>query len=339
MILKMPSKRLSQVEGKDNGGPLLSWVSKFALRFSAAYWVLYGSLASPFTYRMPGFTQPFFEAYGRFIDIIVFWTAVNVLHINCPDVGRGASDTTQTYMSVLVCFFLAVVVAVVWSILDRRRTDDRVVKDLLRSYLRYVLAFTMIIYGLSKVGMVNNQFETPNVSQLAKTYGESSPKELLFVFMGASRTYVIFSGLGEVIGAVLLIWRRTTTLGAMVVFGIMLNVMMLNFCYDFPVKLYSAHLVGMAAFLLLLDRKRLMSFLILNQPTESVELTPPYTNAKSIWVQRLVKAIIITYIAVVPIGERINSEVRHALTISPSSTKSEVQESPLMKRGFRWINE
>lgn len=84
---------------------------------------------------------------------------------------------------------------------------------------------------------------------------------LLWTFMGYSMPYTIFAGLGEVIAAVFLLFRRTQTFGALVTVVIMSNVVMMNLSYDVPVKLFSSHLLFVGAFLLFLDRERIVAFL------------------------------------------------------------------------------
>lgn len=66
--------------------------------------------------------------------------------------------------------------------------------------------------------------------------------------MGYSRTYTIFAGAGEVIGGVLLFFRRTTTLGALILCGVLANVVALNFSYGIPVKIFSSLLLLLAYF-------------------------------------------------------------------------------------------
>jgi hypothetical protein len=97
---------------------------------------------------------------------------------------------------------------------------------------------------------------------------------LLWTFMGASAAYTMFCGSVEAIGGVLLLFRRTTAIGALVAAGAMLNVAMLNFCYDVPVKLYSLHLFLMSAFLLLPEVKPLWNFFLAHRTSrlESVSL-------------------------------------------------------------------
>src|SRR5204863_6312660 len=111
-----------------------------------------------------------------------------------------------------------------------------------------------------------------------QTFGEASPMGLLWTFMGSSTSYTVFSGLAEVIGGLLLMARRTTLLGALVCIGVMVNVVMLNFSYDVPVKLYSSHLLAMAFFLLLPDLRRLTNVLVLNRPAEPAAPRPLLTE-------------------------------------------------------------
>ena len=93
--------------------------------------------------------------------------------------------------------------------------------------------------------------------------------------MGASIPYVIFTGVAEVTGGLLLLFRRTTSLGAMVSCAVMANVVALNFCYDVPAKLYSSNLLLMAVFLLAPDLRRLFCVLVLNRAAAPSDLIGP----------------------------------------------------------------
>jgi len=121
----------------------------------------------------------------------------------------------------------------------------------LRVYLRSYLAYMMFVYGFGKV--IKLQFPYPDTNGLLVTYGESSPMRLLWTFMGASESYTVFAGAGEVLGGLLLCMRRTTLLGSLVTFAVMVHVVVLNFSYDVPVKLFSTLLVLMSIFLMAPD--------------------------------------------------------------------------------------
>src|SRR5262245_5322877 len=208
----------------------LGVVQRIAFRFSFAYWLLY-SLPQPIATLIPIYGIRLSKLYDSLVDKAVRWTAAHALGISqFYDGPSGSGDKTFDYVRLLLCFALACAIAVVWSAVGWRRTNYPWLNDLLRSYLRYVLAFAMLGYGLAKVGSAVNQFAEPSVEQLMKTYGESSPMNLVWTFMGASRAYTRFAGLGEVVGALLLIWRRTTILGAVVSFGVMRNVVVVNCC-------------------------------------------------------------------------------------------------------------
>ena len=130
----------------------------------------------------------------------------------------------------------------------------------------------MITYGSVKV--IKSQFPNPTLDRLLQPFGDASPMGLLWTFMGASESYNIFTGAGEMLGGLLLTTRRTTLLGALVCFGVMSHVAMLNFSYDVPVKLFSMHLLAMALFLMAPDLGRLARMFVLNRPVEPAVFRP-----------------------------------------------------------------
>ena len=94
--------------------------------------------------------------------------------------------------------------------------------------------------------------------------------------MGYSPAYNVFAGGAEALGGLLLLFRRTTTLGAVVAIGVLTNIVMLNFCYDVPVKLFSIHLTLMATALAGLDGRRLLNAFVFNRPTPAADLSPHF---------------------------------------------------------------
>jgi hypothetical protein len=145
--------------------------------------------------------------------------------------------------------------------------------------LRYYLAFTLVGYGFAKV--FKTQFPFPSTYRLYQTYGDSSPMGLLWTFMGYSTVYNIFTGLGEVIGGFLLFFKRTRLVGALIGIAVMSHVVILNFAYDVPVKLFSSHLLVFTIFIILPDVKRLLHFFLLNKPVAPEYIKPVYQNQKT----------------------------------------------------------
>jgi hypothetical protein len=241
--------------------PRWSAARRFAFRFAFAYLVLY---LFPFPLSLIPDTESLLEPYHAAVDRLVQQVGRRVLHVAVPVLMGGDSDTTYSYVQVFCWLALALSAAILWTLLDRRRRQYRRLHEWLRVYVRFSLATAMIGYGAHKV--LKAQFPDPALDRLIQPFGDASPMGLLWTFMGASKSYNVFGGAAEVLGGLLLTFRRTTLLGALVSAAVMANVAMLNFSYDVPVKLYSLHLLAMALFLALPDARRLADLFLWNRP-------------------------------------------------------------------------
>ena len=216
-------------------------------------------------------TRPYIRMWRAFVP----WVAVHVFHLSGPvtvyPAMNGSGDSTLDYVQHFCYLAIAAAAAVVWSILDRRRPNYRTLHSGTRVLVRYALAFTLFEYGFAKV--IPTQFGPPSLGRLIEPLGEFSPMGLLWTFVGYSKAYTIFSGAAEVLGGSLLLARPTATLGAMVSAAVLANVVALNFCYDVPVKLYSANLLLMALFLIAADLRRILNCLVLNRPAPPADLS------------------------------------------------------------------
>jgi hypothetical protein len=238
--------------------PEWSASTRIAFRFAFAYLVLF---LFPFPLDLIPGTGKLLALYGHLWDAIVVWTGQHVLRLPTPvsTVQNGSGDKTYDYVFLFATVVLAIVIALVWSLVTRRR-EHATLYEWLRVYVRYALAATMLSYGMSKV--FKSQFPLPTQLRLLQPIGDSSPMGLLWTFMGFSTPYTFLAGAAEAVGGLLLLFRRTTMLGCVLLLGVMGNVMALNYCYDVPVKLYSTQLWLMAGFLLLPDLRRLAGFFL-----------------------------------------------------------------------------
>lgn len=248
-----------------------SWLRRLLFRWGTIYLLLYNFLWM--MRLLPGLNWAA-RLWTKFWLAVTPWVGRHLFRIpyQFPVAFNGSGDRTSDYVQVVCMLILGLLGGFVWVWFDRKRQRDEAVHDLLRTSVRYVLACSMFIYGFSKV--FHQQMPSPGAGRLMQPYGESSPMGLLWTFMGYSGAYSLFAGMAEVLGGVLVLFRRTTTLGALVIFGVMLNVTLMNFFFDVPVKLYSSHLVLMAVFLMAPDLKRLWCVFIANRPAPAVELRP-----------------------------------------------------------------
>ena len=101
--------------------------------------------------------------------------------------GNGSGDTLEDYVLCAVWLVLALGLAGVWSLLERRGTLTERLAWPLHTLLRYLLAFSLLYYGWSKVFL--SQMPMPDLVQLARPLGEKSPMGLLWTTVGLSPLY------------------------------------------------------------------------------------------------------------------------------------------------------
>ena len=239
-------------------------------RFAFCYLVLY---KLPFPLNLTAWGRDFLaKPYWDLWDRLVPWVGKHLLGLSIRIRTYSNGDKTYNYVQLLCFLMIAIAVTVVWTALDRKRPEYTRLYEGLRTYIRFALAAAMLLYGAYKV--IPSQFAKPFPSQLIEPFGESSPMGLLWTFMGASSGYTIFAGAAEMLSGLLLAFRRTALLGALVSIGVMSRVVAINFCYDVPVKLYSSHLLAMGVFLILPDLRRLLNLFVFNRPVEAAAARP-----------------------------------------------------------------
>jgi len=134
-------------------------------------------------------------------------------------------------------------------------------------YLRCFLPFTILYYAAIKI--VRQHFPFPLLERFLTPFGGSSPQGLLWPFMGYSRGYSFIAGALELLGATLLLFRRTAAGGALILTAVLANVVVVNVFYDGPVKLLSIHLFAIAVFFLFPTLGRLADVLLLDRDSQA----------------------------------------------------------------------
>jgi hypothetical protein len=255
--------------------PRWSQGSLIAFRFFFTYFIFY---IFPFPLIYVPYGEIFFRPLTNFSHWVVNEIAKTFFDITVTINATGSGDTTFDFGRFFLFVFYSCIITICWSFVDRQRDDYEKLLYWLLILLRYYLAATMMLYGFFKI--FKTQFPFPSSARLNQTYGESSPMGLLWTFMGYSTPYNFYIGLSESIGGFLLFFRRTRLLGSLIVAGVMSHVVMLNFAYDVPVKLFSLHLFAITIFLIVSDIKRLAKIFLWNEPCEAERIVPVSTNSK-----------------------------------------------------------
>ena len=281
-----------------------SSLEKIGFRFISVYFLLIvlfqNNGAFPFWYKLFAIPQGWLN---KFIP----WLGTNVYGIT-DEISiklTGSGDTLFDYLVVLTSFIIAVLAAVLWSILDRKRSNYRKLYYWLTVTVRYYVGLMLISYGMVKV--IQLQFAYPGLYRLVSAYGESSPMGLAWTFLGFSKGYNLFIGTAEVLAG-LLLFRRTMTFGAIITLMTTMNVMAVNYFYDVPVKILSTHLVIMTLFLLSKDIKRLALFFFTNMSTKLNIMKRPKMKAGVNIALNSFKTLLIGYVFVYGFISAVKSE-------------------------------
>lgn len=190
----------------------------------------------------------------------------------------GSGDTTLQWLLLLLISIVSIIGCIIWTLIDRKNKVYPRLYYWLTVLIRYYIAITMLMYGFVKV--FSQQFPVPDLIRLTEPLYKFSPMGLAWTFYGASPAYNIFIGIAEMLG-VLLLFRKTTTLGALIMLGVSINVMATNYFYDVPVKMVSTALVLFCLFLLAPNIKRFYMLLIKQEPVQLSR--PPQPTFSKRW--------------------------------------------------------
>ncbi|MES1243607.1 MAG: hypothetical protein ABUT39_18515 [Acidobacteriota bacterium] len=247
-----------------------SLARRFAVRFLLSYFLLLLLTYDHVLLFVPR-SEPVVRKYVELWYPIVVWVGKSVLHLDqdiylLKSEADGISNTAFGTVFFFCSVALAAVAAGIWAALDRRRDEGRL-SAWLRYLLRFMLAVTLIHYGAIKL-IPAQMTAPPPLSLLLPRVADLTRMQLLWIFTGTSPVYESLTGLAELTGGVLLLFRRTTLLGALICAADMAMVVTLNFCYDVHVKLLSLHLLAMALLLVAPDLRRLSDLFFFDRRVE-----------------------------------------------------------------------
>ncbi|PZX51315.1 hypothetical protein [Algoriphagus chordae] len=244
---------------------------KLLLKTWIAFYIVVYSFPSPFHYipYLNELVLKYFVAIRDEFTILIGKKLLGQTDFEKPQMN-GSGDTSYNYVELLSFPIIALILTILVLVIFRKKPWVTKLFSWSLIYARYYVGLILISYGVSK--FMIGQFPSPGIYSLEQTFGESSPMGLAWRFFGYSDTYKIFMGLSEVTAGLLLLFRRTTVLGAMMAIAVTTNIVLVNFSFDVPVKLMSSHLLFFSILILLPSAKVLMDFFIFQKPTRL--LTP-----------------------------------------------------------------
>lgn len=159
------------------------------------------------------------------------------------------------YAPWVVTLGVALVGGLFWTALVRGRRADPAHYNRLYYWLRVVVRYRagigIIGFGFTK--LLPTQLPFPSLGLLNTNVGDFTAQKLYWLSIGIVPWYEVFTGVVEVAAGVMLFFRKTTFLGAALLFGALADIVYVNFAYDGGVHVYSSYFVLLAGFLLWYD--------------------------------------------------------------------------------------
>lgn len=281
---------------------------KLSFRFS---FVFFSLIIFPFPlFLIPG-ADVVTQYYSQAWEALVSFTGKNFLGIeeDLSIVFNGSGDRLYDWVWYFCVIALTLIIASVFSLIDRKRKNYETLKSWFDFTLFHYLAYFMFVYGIIKLFYL--QFGPPSLERLFQTFGQASPMRLLWTFMGFSETYTVFSGFCETLAGVLLLFRKTRTLGALIAIGVTLNIFLLNMSYDVPVKLFSFQLMLVGIYIASRDWKRILNFFILNRNAAPSENYPVIKSQRGKWILLGVQILFAGFVIYNQVSQSIESRQRY----------------------------
>ncbi|MET1055780.1 MAG: DoxX family protein [Pedobacter sp.] len=181
-----------------------------------------------------------------------------------------------TFADWLFILVVSLVGTAVWSVTDKKSTSYTRLYAWLRILVRYRLGIAVIAYGFLKLFAIQAPY--PSLSSLNTPYGDFTTWKLFSLSLGIVPGYQAFLGAVELIAGILLLFRRTTVIGATIIIFFTGNVFMSNLAYEGGEVVYSFYLVTLALFLIVYDLQRIISLIILHIPVAPAKPAIVWSN-------------------------------------------------------------
>jgi hypothetical protein len=209
--------------------------------------------------------------YRDLYDIARFGSGINVF-------GNSLFGSTLLgWANWVITLIAAIVVGLIWTFIVRARKTERKEYSTLYYWLRVVVRYRagigIIGFGFTKLLPV--QMPYPGLGLLNTNFGDMTTQKIFWLSVGIVPWYQVFAGVVECLAGTLLFFRRTTTIGAILLIGALGDITYVNLAYDGGVHVYASYFVLLSAFLLVDDVPKLYNLLIRERYTVPTPFYPP----------------------------------------------------------------
>lgn len=267
IIKKAKRKIVSQdeISGADNeirkfNRSAIAWRSweKVLFRIAFIFFIAISIPNNPEWYRQVLQTDWTSLHYRDLYDIARFGSGINWFG------NTIFGDTLLGYANWIITALVAIGGGLIWTLVVRLLKKEPLEYNKLYYWLRVVVRYRAAIgiigFGFTKLLPV--QMPYPSLGVLNTDFGDLTAQKIYWLSIGIVPWYQVFAGVVEVGAGALLFFRRTTTLGSILLFAALGDIVYVNFAYDGGVHVYSTYFVLLAAFLLIPDVPKIYNLFV-----------------------------------------------------------------------------
>lgn len=205
------------------------------------------------------YSQPFNQTVPFFLRIL---SLINYR----PTWNVGSNSGLSVFGGLSLYFLVSLPITILWYVFDKKFSQHLARwKYYLWVFLRIRLASLLVVYGLFLLFRLEAPY--PTLSDLHTRYGYFLPWKIYYLSLGVSAAgYETTIGTIEILSAVLLLFYRTTFLGAGLTAFLFINIVLANFAYHMGDQVISIYILLLAIFVLAYNFQPLYSVLIKRKP-------------------------------------------------------------------------
>lgn len=209
--------------------------------------------------------------YRHLTEIFVFYNPQFINHFS-----EGGFFGWQSYVNIPFMLLIAIAGGVIWGAFDKRKNNYDVLYYWARVLARYRVAYAGIAWGYKKLFIMQmpEQYEglwnTPLIDFFAK--------RLYWEHIAVAPTYEFFLGFAEFFGGFLLLFRKTTTIGAFVTLAVFGNIAIANHAYDIGEQVPSFCMAMLSIFILWKDLPSIINLIVKERDATVTRFYPVLTK-------------------------------------------------------------
>ncbi|MGN6647768.1 MAG: hypothetical protein ACTHJT_14700 [Cytophaga sp.] len=226
-----------------------------------------------------------------YVEWYIYLSYVNLSELNCRDLFIISTYRTiefvkintesgrwgiASYVNLAIPLAISIVAGLVWSALDKKTKNYDQLYYWIRVIARYRVGIGIVAWGFRK--LVPGQMVWPTTGILNTPFVDFQAQKLYWQSVGIVPGYEIFLGAAEFIAGFLLLFRKTTALGAALTAVVLGNIVIANHAYDGSVHVHSFCYTILALIILWKDFPNIWNLLVREKDVFPQTYYPSFTE-------------------------------------------------------------